>query len=209
MLPPILILTIMLHFNELYITEDNKCLVIDVEVDDYSVYDSCYIDTIDFSLGAGCDDGTLGDFVSVYSDDGEHEKHKRFVLETTDESVVQMFGDTPKSFDGLVFVKVTAMCDTETLVKTECGCESNEICGIAYNGKPIYDNAVKYADSYGASCSNNDMTAFLDWLLRYYGFLFALKNGDLCQAKYYWNNYLKGSASVARSSNPCGCHGTR
>ena len=36
----------MIHYNNLYITEDNKCLVIDVAIDDGSYYKDIYLDTV-------------------------------------------------------------------------------------------------------------------------------------------------------------------
>lgn len=36
----------MLHFNELYITEDGKNLVIDAEVDNLDIYNDCFISQV-------------------------------------------------------------------------------------------------------------------------------------------------------------------
>lgn len=212
MLPPLLILNIMLHFNELYITEDNKCLVIDVEIDDVPEYDSCYIESIEISSGWDCtEEGNFGAFVQAYSDEDEHRRHVRMMLKKADEPIAALVTEERNNpLEGIILVRASASCDVETLVNTECGCESNEIAGAAYNAKPLYDNAVKYANNYGNTCATNDMSDFVDWLLRYYGFQFALKCGDLCQAQYYFANYLNGTApSGTRSSNPCGCHGAR
>lgn len=96
------------------------------------------------------------------------------------------------------------------IAKIECGfiCTDPSISGVAYNGKPLYDSAVQHANACGNTCATNDMSQFVDWLLRYYGFIFALKAGDLCTAQRYWSEYLRGGApSGFRSSNPCGCHG--
>jgi hypothetical protein len=83
---------------------------------------------------------------------------------------------------------------------------------VAYNDKKLYDTAVNLADSYGDSCDNNDSREFMDFILRYYAFQSALKCGDIDQACYYWNNYLKGSSirsSYGRNAGGgCGCHGS-
>lgn len=42
----------MIHFNELYITDDGKNLVVDAEIDDFTVYDSCYINKITATTAA-------------------------------------------------------------------------------------------------------------------------------------------------------------
>lgn len=345
----------MIHFNELYVTEDNKRLVIDVEIDDIDGYSSCYLDSITVTRGEDCgkndklvatvferkggpigdldgdsritaydaelwklmlaacglttgikyDDGCnkyyVPDFIDLngnvyekrYLSDSEYaiyndirqcvsdsafsgvgylgklltyilialgdERDSIFPNASTDipgdlngndvvdiedinvfiDFILRQAGVIPSTtevvyedrthvrlclsasdlsplFTGntitnsLLIVAATAGCgNAEEVAKMGCGYDESTITGVAYNGKPLYDTAVKYANSYGNSCSSNDMSAFLDWLMRYYGFLFALKSGDLCQAQYYWANYLNDSASsVIRSSNNCGCHGT-
>lgn len=52
----------MLHFNELYITEDKQHLVIDVEIDDLPIYDDCYLEKITVDVADSCDgDGLFTD----------------------------------------------------------------------------------------------------------------------------------------------------
>ena len=52
----------MLHFNELYITEDKQHLVIDVEIDDLPIYDDCYLEKITVDIADNCDgDGLFTD----------------------------------------------------------------------------------------------------------------------------------------------------
>lgn len=111
----------------------------------------------------------------------------------------------------LFIVTVTAACygDTTAIAEADCGSDIKEITGVAYNGKPLYDAAVSAASSYGDTCDTKDAAAFEDFVLRYYGFLFALKCGDLCKAQYYWENYLNvGKTRCKRAyTKPCGCHG--
>lgn len=358
----------MIHFNELYVTEDGKHLVVDAEIDDISVYDSCYIDKITVDVGENCEfggnsnnalvlfedynsipgdqdnDGKItkkdwwfwyrlmelasypdkleqredgsyyyngyiiddeynliqnqdGDFVTGEVDVPKkmvtllnriHENYPDIVLRdgtsprgnaltghllsyiadilgpsfTTSTASGDLNGDGQtniadintfiaylwnasegnvdtyvrgkkvkhfrKCFDvndlvplvevnsnlssKLFIVTVHAGCygDTTELMKAECGYDIPEITGVAYNGKPLYDGAVNAAASYGNTCDNNDARTFMDYVLRYYGFLFALKSGDLCQAQYYWENFLNrgGSSMVNRNyQRRCGCHG--
>ena len=272
----------MIHFNELYITEDGKHLVIDVELDTTSTNDGCYLDEIivdvasnsgikprcdklfknpvtvwhtqligdldndgeitdnDMSLfnglydeirdailtGAGVDptlkakldinfDGELNvndldDVLTVYQDHKIipiKERHKRLCLTVGDEELARL-GIARGKLDGLFFVKVTAGCDVETMVNTDCGCQQNEIVGAAYNGKPLYDAAVRYAASYGDSCDNNDASRFMDFILRYYAFIYALKCGDIKQACRYWTEYLQNNTvKTSFAGGGCGCHG--
>lgn len=106
--------------------------------------------------------------------------------------------------------------DTEAIAKLssescDCGWDVNVIQGLAYNDKKLYDNALSLAGSYGDSCDNNDASKFIDFILRYYAFQYAVKCGDIEQACYYWNNYLRnntGGGSMPRGGG-CGCHGAR
>ena len=134
-------------------------------------------------------------------------KHIQLCLSASDLSPLVL----PKeSLDKLFVVRVEATCSGDMSAVAELGCRWDEdsITGLAYNSKPLYDAAIKYANAYGDSCDNNDASAFVDFLMRYYGFVFALKCGDICQAKYYWDNYLNGGVTgKTRSFKPCGCHG--
>ena len=91
-----------------------------------------------------------------------------------------------------------------------CGWDENVITGVAYDGKPLYDAAVRYASTFGGSCDSSDSSSFTDFILRYYAFDFALRNGDICKALQYWNEYLNSTASTGYrgSGKGCGCHGT-
>lgn len=351
----------MLHFNELYITDDNKQLVVDVEIDGMPEFSSCYIDNITLSLGKECGkndkqvvtiyergDAPIGDldgdgvltktdanlwkllldacgsdrvkynslkdqyyisnfidvddnvyeekyltqqeydiynnvitnyeyysnagklimyFTDVTGDkstqiptasktlpgdlnnDGEvnvadinvlidyilkevnssntitsdsiliNRNRVRFCLSPDSEQLNGLFSKVSedgkvslaKEFPNELFiVTATANCDdTSALANLSCGEDTKCITGVAYNGQPLYDIAVRYADNYGNTCDTKDMAPFLDWLLRYYGFIFALENGDICQAQYYWSTYLtNGTVTSSSFSKSCGCHGT-
>lgn len=328
----------MVHFNELYITEDGNNLVIDVGIDNDPVYDGCYIDKITVSLKDDCDDTTNstvvytdsgvggttyvdinGDGVIDYVDitiidwlqsyinsmyftpdeikkydlnedgfvdlrdvefllnviktqtvidtrydlsgDGEvtvaddvqvlidlilnkmgqegiivpHSvieklvnEYKKLIDSDDAEKVVGNNGKRrvrlclPNLKQPLDFVKgslsnhlflVTVEAgmtgDSSAIDNLGCGWDQYVARGLAYDTKRLYDTAISYASSYGDSCDNNDSSAFLDFILRYYAFMFAIKCGDVDQACYYWNNYLKrgGNAKSLPLGGGCGCHG--
>lgn len=58
----------MVHFNELYITDDGKNLVIDAEIDNLSMYRDCYIEKIEVDVADSCDGVGLfnGNQVTVF-----------------------------------------------------------------------------------------------------------------------------------------------
>lgn len=57
----------MIHFNELYITEDGKNLVIDAEIDDFPVYDKTYIEKITVNTLDNQCSGKTDSAIEVYS----------------------------------------------------------------------------------------------------------------------------------------------
>lgn len=108
----------------------------------------------------------------------------------------------------LVTVTADSFGDTSSLASMGCGWDEKVIRGLAYDDKMLYETAVSHASSYGDNCSNNDASSFVDFILRYYAFIFAIRCGDIDKACYYWNTYLKnGGKQQMHAGGGCGCHG--
>lgn len=114
---------------------------------------------------------------------------------------------SPKIF--IVTVHAECYGDVTEIANAGCGYDVNKITGIAYNGKPIYCNAVRLASAVGDRCDTSTLDPFIDYILKYYAFDFALRCGDICAAVGYLNDYLTNSSFPGSvSSGNCGCHGT-
>lgn len=277
----------MLSFNELYITEDGKNLVIDVSVGSDPMYKDVYIESIKLDLCSNLVNGSdvSSKAVTVYEaelirfgdvnldgdvgiNDRQHavdmidaihngkeflvddyrygaafglrygdeittnelervlmaiddvvgggpiqyipvkKRHVRICLDKNDEALVRLGVEDLSS--ALFMVRADAAGgDAEAIANAGCGWDTSPIFGVAYNGKPLYDSAIRYASSYGNTCNDNDAAVLEDFILRYYSFLLALKCGDVKQACYYYNTYLTGAGLGSSSSGKnCGCHGT-
>lgn len=237
----------MIHFNELYVTEDGEHLVIDTEIDNLPIYDGCVIDTISVSASPDCDkthtktkevysDGQVNQDIinnvsikkpevdtgsdvpdpAVLPDNTNNLTHMRLCL-----GKYELDGILTEdvSFSDHIFtvtveadVQGDAVYNLAEITKLSCGWDENIIRGIAYNGRMLYDQAVNLASSYGDDCNDNGQNRFVDFILRYYAFMFAVKCGDIDKACYYWNNYLKGGRSAGKQihwGGGCGCHGPR
>lgn len=60
----------MIHFNELYITEDGKGLVVDAEIDNLPGYEDCYIEKIELDTGDTCGKSKLfSDAITIWEPD--------------------------------------------------------------------------------------------------------------------------------------------
>jgi hypothetical protein len=135
-------------------------------------------------------------------------RHVRICLDKNDEALVRLGVEDLSS--SLFMVRADAAGgDAEAIANAGCGWDTSPIFGVAYNGKPLYDSAIRYASSYGNTCNDNDAAVLEDFILRYYSFLLALKCGDVKQACYYYNTYLTSAGLGPSSSGKnCGCHGT-
>lgn len=141
----------------------------------------------------------------------ENDRHVILCLDSTDLSPLVEGKDLSKY---LFIVTATANFkdNAQEVTLAGCGYDKSTITGLAYDGRPLYNAAISHASSYGDTCDTKDAANFVDFLMRYYGFLFAVKCGDLCQAQYYWSNYLMQSATKSKfntTPKPCGCHGIR
>ena len=147
----------MIHYNDLYITEDNKCLVIDVAIDDNSYYKDVYLDTIsidtqDTFVPNGPSDKAkvftirkdnldkvyvndkevLVDNENVYVEGTDKVKHTKLYL-TAKELGVDLTKD-------MLFVYTIA---TGTPAPdTPCNCDVNKILSVVVNTYEVYKSIV-------------------------------------------------------------------
>ena len=168
----------MVHFNELYITDDRKKIVIDAEIDNLPIYDNCYIDKITVTLKDDCDSSDKQEVVYENNDESGRQRRVHLCLPSLDHYLDFVTGDLSKH---LFLVTVEAGVDSTDINFTECDCgwDNRVTNGFIYDTKKLYDNAVNMARSYGDTCDTNDASQFMDFILRYYAFIFAIKCGDI------------------------------
>lgn len=197
----------MVHFNELYVTEDGKHLVVEAEIDKDPVFYGCYIESIKISPVVDCSHDSQPEPITVYEDDGEHKTLYRLCLNTNDESVVLA---NISDFSALTRVIVTAnsgSSNAAALASLDCGgWDNNTVEGAAYNGLPIYNSIINSIPNTG-SC-DVDLSSLEDAMLNYYGLQFALKCGEWCKAAEYYDWLVGSGTLMSGSSKHCGCHGT-
>lgn len=197
----------MIHFNELYITEDGKNLVIDAEIDDMPIYDDMYISSVQVTTGESYVE--LCNFskgVEVPVEEGR--RHIQLCL-SVDNSVLSNIISDGHLGNRLLFVQVEADGELDAIAsELGCGWDNSCIIGAAFNGYPMYRSIIGYADADSRDCSF-DYAPFIDYIMRYYGFMFALRSGDYPQALRMWKDYLTSEAGTSAPQKPCGCHGRR
>jgi len=265
----------MIKFNELYITDDGKHLVVDVQIEDLPVYEYCFIDDVKVSISSDCDAeepvGAISLFTGptatafsyedliellnsildgVVQQSGLSEEIKemldvnhdgeinisdinnvisRILAGNTDDiptytrrfrrclsaaDLVPLVDAKEKDLSKYIFkvdVHAVVVYNSGSLAEYDCDLSINTASGVAFNGQPVYDAALKYAAALGSEgCDGSAAKYFEDFILRYYAFVYAIQCGDFCTAYSYWKNYLVGGgAKVGSTSSGCGCHGIR
>ena len=209
----------MIHYNNLYITEDNKCLVIDVAIDDGSYYKDIYLDTVsidtqDTFVTNGPSDNAkvftirkdkldkvyvndkevLVDNENVYVEGTDKVKHAKLYL-TAKELGVDLTKD-------MLFVYTIA---TGTPAPdTPCNCDVNKILSVVVNTYEVYKSIIPLIKEIGELCK--DPISFIDRELQIKAVEYSIKNSNYLLAIKYWKKYFMDN-TITSSSNKCNCNG--
>lgn len=184
----------MVTFQELRITPDGQKLIIDVSVKDLEYYTNVYLDTIQID--------TQDTFVesgpsskAIYKEFiGGNTKSVRLELGTRDLS--------PTLNDKLFFVYIKTK--GTPAANTPCGMDNIITLGVVYNLYPLYQHAFSYIKELSDTCSIPKN--FINYILQYKAFEFAIKTGHYTEAIKYWKRFFMGIKDSVITPN-CGCYG--
>lgn len=209
----------MIHYNNLYITEDSKCLVIDVAIDEESYYENIYLDKIAidtqdtyvpngpsdkakiFTIRKESLDKVYADGKEIYVDDHyiyvqgtDKLKHIKLYL-TTQDLEVNLSKD-------MLFVYTIA---TGTPAPdTPCNCDVNKILSIVYNDYEVYKSIIPLVKEISNECNNS--VAFINKELQLKAIEYAIKSGNYLLAIKYWRKYFMNNINMV--SKKCNCNGS-
>lgn len=209
----------MIHYNNLYITEDSKCLVIDVAIDEESYYENIYLDKIAidtqdtyvpngpsdkakiFTIRKESLDKVYADGKEIYVDDHyiyvqgtDKLKHIKLYL-TTQDLEVNLSKD-------MLFVYTIA---TGTPAPdTPCNCDVNKILSIVYNDYEVYKSIIPLVKEISNECNNP--VAFINKELQLKAIEYAIKSGNYLLAIKYWRKYFMNNINIV--SKKCNCNGS-
>lgn len=207
----------MIHYNNLYITEDSKCLVIDVAIDEESYYENIYLDKIAidtqdtyvpngpsdkakiFTIRKESLDKVYADGKEIYVDDHyiyvqgtDKLKHIKLYL-TTQDLEVNLSKD-------MLFVYTIA---TGTPAPdTPCNCDVNKILSIVYNDYEVYKSIIPLVKEISNECNNP--VAFINKELQLKAIEYAIKSGNYLLAIKYWRKYFMNNINIV--SKKCNCN---
>lgn len=197
----------MIQFNELRVSQDGKCLVLDVQIIDDPCYANIYLDTIiiDVLTSNVCQNN--GSHTAVYDDNNEDMFYIHFDEDVKHyRKVFDIDGIDPKMF----MINVTARGDIDTEVEGCTSCcyqKDRSVTGFVYNKYPIYQSIMPLLNSIGGCEPSREL---IDKLLQLQAFNLAANTGNFCLALDYWNLFYDVDANkkdCAKPPKPCGCHG--
>lgn len=207
----------MIHYNNLYITEDSKYLVIDVAIDEDSTYDNVYlyriaIDTQDTYITNGPSDNAK----IIFLDEGDVEKPSMNGIgevKNSDKAIkrVKHIKLTLSAKDlgvnlnkDMLFIYSTASGfipeDKPDVIKYI----TDTILNVVVNTYEVYKSIIPLIKEIGELCK--DPISFIDRELQIKAVEYSIKNSNYLLAIKYWKKYFMDN-TITSSSNKCNCNG--
>lgn len=194
----------MLQFNELRITPDNKCLIIDVQVEDLAYFknvkiDSILIDTQDTWVYSGPSDKAVllysqdSPALSVVDNEGKHVR-----IEAEQPLIVP-------AENNMYFVYVVAdISNAPESMQAPCDCNKDTIIGTAVNVHSFRSLFMKGIKEIENSCEMP--VTLVNAYLRQQAVEACLKTGNYPLAIKYWKMFFQNINQTVMTKT-CNCNG--
>ena len=203
----------MIQFNELRITEDRKCLIVDCEIENNKLYSQMYIDNIfiDYYKNVSVV-GTPSEKAYLLYGNTESDQRVRGVKRTMsldDLKGSEMGIDEFK--DGLFYVIVICGgAPTEEAASLPCGMDEDMEIGAVLDWKSFYEKGMQHIGRMISGCGDPcDVPAgFEQFILLWNALKLALAVCDWDAVAQLWDellslNRISGNGMVAGGG--CGC----
>lgn len=202
----------MVRFNELRITEDRKCLVVDVEMEQIGLFSNMYIESIYVDYYENVDSsgmpGAKAYLLWSAPEDGQKFRGVRTFLKAEDLDETE-FGITSFT-NGLFYVTVICGGTPGDMSKLPCGSDSDRETQAVIDWKGFYENGMNYISSM-FGCGGDKCTipaGFEEFVLLWNALKTALAVCDWPMVAKLWKRILRSrgySMSGAFTDNACGC----
>ena len=207
----------MIHYNNLYITEDSKYLVIDVAIDEDSTYDDVYLDRIAIDTqdtyitngpsnnakifhigGVDIEGPSMNGIEEVKnsSNDIKKVKHTKLTLSAKDLGV--------NLNKDMLFIYSTASGFIPEDKTDAIKYITNTILNVVVNTYEVYKSIIPLIKEIGELCK--DPISFIDRELQIKAVEYSIKNSNYLLAIKYWKKYFMDN-TITSSSNKCNCNG--
>ena len=206
----------MVRFNELRITEDRKCLIVDCEVEQIGLYSDMYIDEIRLDYYKNVDSSGIPTTKSYqmwkYQDGDPKMRGVRVSMDDTALSDTEFGIDTFK--DELFYVTVICggdFANNMTVHGSElpCGVDNNVDIQAVIDWKGFYERGMQFVSSmYGCGADKCEIPAgFEDFILLWNALKAAIAVCDWPLVAKLWDRILRSRAynKTVGISGGCGC----
>lgn len=201
----------MVIFNELRITEDRSCLIVDCEIENVDIYANMYISSIylDYYKNTTAASMPSSKAVCLYENTGSDTtvKGKRVTLTELGLSSAGMGVSAFK--DGLFYVIVN--CDgtlPSNIGNYPCGYDDTTKVAVVLDWKTLYERGMGYLSSLFGDCGNpcGDTGPFEHLAIIWNALRLAI---DICNwdlVKELWNKLVRTFGSnTSTGVSGCGC----
>ena len=205
----------MVTFNELRISEDRKCLIVDCEVENVDVYSDMYIKAIYLEYYKNATAAAMPSERAflMYQNSTEDPtvKGKRLKL-SADFLPVTGFGISTFE-DGLFYAIV--ICDgtlPASVTSMPCGYDDTTKIGAIVDWKSFYEKGMQFVGALYGGCSGGKFCeapeSFEDFLILWNALKLAISTCNWDLVNELWDRFLRaplGSNGVSVVKGGCGC----
>lgn len=186
----------MIQINQLFITPDNKHLVIDAQIVNSTIFDKVTFDYIAIDTQDTYIKDSISDKAIKITNNVHGEKH---IYITQDISIAN-----PMLFVYFVADASHGFNLPSNLTDLPCTWDNNIILEVVCDMNVISNNALGYIKEMSVDCGipNN----FIDYILHYNMLKACLHCGAYNEAIKWWNK-ITVNKKPSITNKPCGCHG--
>lgn len=209
----------MVIFNELRITEDRSCLIVDCEIESLDVYKDMYISDIRLEYYKNATAASMPSekaYLLYENTDADTDvKSKRVVFRESDLGLTQ-FGVT-EFRDGLFYVIVRCEGDLPaSVINLPCTYDDSTKIGVVLDWKSFYERGMQYVSAMFGACGAKSFceypAGFEDFVILWNSLKLAIDTCNWDLVNTLWDRILNqpitsGAAPVTPGvSRGCGCH---
>ena len=190
----------MVNFDDLRISPDGCCLIIDASIDSANYYSNRYITEIwvDSDLTFNNSVSPSSKAVKLIIPEGGI---KRFNEQIPTSTFQPLLSGSPNLKGHILFFFVSV---EGTISGTApCGGDNNVYIGVAVDWNTLYHNSLAFMKPVTKNCCDIPRE-FIDYILRMKSLEYAIKTGHITVAKQVWDNFFSKKKKVI--SSVCGCN---
>lgn len=209
----------MVTFNELRISEERSCLIVDCEIEDVDIYKNMYIKEILVEYYKDASAASMPDSKAyLLYENKNDDKSVRAKRVSMSEAHLRLAHFSTSSFTGGLFF-VIVRCEGKlpaNIVNYPCGYdETTKIC-VVLDWKSFYKRGMQYVSALYGSCNQRSFceypAGFEDFIILWNSLKLAINVCDWELVKNIWERILNMHEHVAGSgggsvsvSGGCGC----